>query len=87
VGEKAANAWGLYDMQGNVWEWVWDRYSADYFADSQVDPTGPESGAYRVYRGGGWSNYASRLRAAFRGRNHPTNRSSSLGFRPARSVP
>ncbi len=86
VGTKAANAWGLYDMHGNVWESVWD-WHADYDADGQVDPTGPVAGANRVTRDGGWNNDAARLRAANRNRNLPTNRYDNLGFRPARSVP
>ncbi len=86
VGTKAANAWGLHDMHGNVWEWVWDWY-ADYGGDAQVDPTGPAAGASRVRRGGGWSSDATRLRAAFRNRRPPTSRYDFLGFRPARSVP
>ena len=86
VGTKAANAWGLYDMHGNVWEWVWD-WHADYDADGQVDPTGPVAGANRVDRGGGWYDDATGLRAAKRGRDHPAARSNALGFRPARSVP
>ena len=87
VGTKAANAWGLYDMHGNVREWVWDWHDDDYYADGQVDPTGPAAGAFRVNRGGGWYRDAAWLRAAFRFRLHPTRRGSSLGFRPARSVP
>ncbi len=87
VGEKAANAWGLYDMHGNVWEWVWDWHADDYYADGQVDPTGPVAGARRVSRGGGWFSGAPWLRAAYRGRLPPTGRHDNQGFRPARSVP
>jgi formylglycine-generating enzyme required for sulfatase activity len=54
VGEKPANAWGLYDMHGNVWEWCWDR-SGSYSSGAQTDPRGPDSGNNRVVRGGGWA--------------------------------
>jgi formylglycine-generating enzyme required for sulfatase activity len=56
VGQKQANRFGLHDMHGNVWEWVHDRYSGDYYKQSPVkSPTGPESGSRRVFRGGSWS--------------------------------
>ena len=89
VGEKEANAWGLYDMHGNVWEWCWDWYSSSYYGgqpDPDSDPTGPGSGSYRVIRGGSWSDVARYCRSADRGYfNTPVYRGYSLGFRLVRS--
>jgi formylglycine-generating enzyme required for sulfatase activity len=84
VGLKKANAWGLYDMHGNVWEWVKDWYG-DYPEASVTDPEGPASGSARVYRGGSWFNPAKGCRSATRDLYDPGLRSGHLGFRLLRT--
>ncbi|MDX2729964.1 MULTISPECIES: formylglycine-generating enzyme family protein [unclassified Streptomyces] len=74
VGGKQPNAWGLYDMLGNVWEWCWDIYDAEVY------------GTYRVLRGGGWFDEHWSCRASVRRRSHPTFQVDDVGFRIARSV-
>jgi formylglycine-generating enzyme required for sulfatase activity len=86
VGEKQPNAWGLYDMHGNVSEWVHDWW-AEYPAGAAVDPAGPASGGGRVDRGGSWGDDAQRVRSADRAGFPPADRFSFLGFRPSRSLP
>ena len=84
VKQKAANAWGLHDMIGNVWEWCSDWYG-EYPTGSVTDPTGPSSGSRRVGRGGSWFFVAGVARSARRPRGDPGDRISHLGFRPTLS--
>lgn len=82
VGGYPANAWGLYDMHGNVWEWCADWYAEGYYSQSPArDPAGPEAGAFRVLRGGSWRNQGSACRAAYRNALAPHMRDSATGFR------
>ena len=81
VGSKRANALGIYDMSGNVWEWCKDWYASSYVSYDTNNPVGPSSGSYRVYRGGGWYSSASNCRVASRNYDSPGFRGYSLGFR------
>lgn len=84
VGSKAASELGIYDMSGNLWEWCWDWYDIKYYVFSPSrNPAGPDSGIYRVLRGGGWGINADGLRCAYR--YYGAHRSdSSSGFRCVR---
>jgi formylglycine-generating enzyme required for sulfatase activity len=94
VGQKKPNAWGLYDMTGNVWEWTWDIYGP--YSGKAADPAGassdPDRGkswfdlANRVYRGGGWFNKTELGRVANRSYNKPRLRFPALGFRLVRTA-
>ena len=87
VKTKTANGRGLYDLSGNVWEWVWDWYQGNYEALPATDPIGPTTGANRVLRGGSWDASASVARVAKRDASTPAYRSINLGIRIVRSNP
>jgi len=82
VGTKEPNAFGLYDMLGNIHEWVRDRYG-DYPTDPQTDPEGPASGYDCIVRGGNWQSSPWKCRAARRGIDPPSYRLPGTGFRAA----
>ena len=83
VGLKQPNSWGLHDIHGNVWEWVWDWFGT-YPAQAQTDPAGASSGSFRVLRGGGWYNWEQSARSAFRNFANPLFRYHNLGVRLVR---
>jgi formylglycine-generating enzyme required for sulfatase activity len=86
VGSKKPNAWGLYDMHGNVWEWCQDQYDGDYYRNSPAeDPQGPANGEDRVLRGGRWDGGSRYCRSASRFGSGSSIRGSAFGFRAARS--
>jgi formylglycine-generating enzyme required for sulfatase activity len=84
VGKKKPNAWNLYDMLGNVWEWVSDFYGAQYYKESNpTDPTGPAVGSQHALRGGSWYNFPVLVRVSNRGSSMPDARLAINGFRCA----
>ncbi len=83
VGSFSANRWGLHDVHGNVFEWVWDWYGT-YPTKLEKDPVGPDEGARRVFRGGSWDALARGVRAASRDGHPPAQRGRHLGFRLSR---
>ena len=86
VGKKAANGRSLYDLSGNVWEWVWDFYAV-YPNKTVLDPIGPDYGVSRVIRSGSWGGDAVQMRIAERGSSAPGERNRRVGFRLARTLP
>ena len=84
VGTKSPNELGIYDMSGNVWEWCQDWYNSSYYGSSpRTNPQGPNSGSYRVCRGGGWRSSARDCRVSYRDSYTPDFRYYYLGFRLA----
>jgi formylglycine-generating enzyme required for sulfatase activity len=83
VAQKKPNAWGLYDMYGNVSEWCQD-WQDDYPSGTVKDPKGPASGQHRILRGGSWLSSKVVLQSAFRGQDYPVVRSNDIGFRLVR---
>ncbi len=83
VGQKWPNPWGLYDMHGNVSEWVRDRYGSHYYngGSPSVDPQGPNAGSERVIRGGNFDIFLQYVRSAYRAGYSPNNRSAAVGVR------
>jgi sulfatase modifying factor 1 len=88
VGSFEANGFGLYDIAGNVSEWVADWYDEKYYAISpRRNPAGPLTGTYKVRRGGSWADPIGNMRSAVRSGNSPSERYPIIGFRCAQDVP
>jgi formylglycine-generating enzyme required for sulfatase activity len=86
VGQRVPNAWGLYDMLGNVSEWVQD-WSSNYTGEPTIDPIGPPRGTYRLRRGGSWRSNIRNMRFSLRLEHRPTVRDPTIGFRCVANFP
>jgi len=87
VARKEANAFGLHDMHGNVWEWCWDRWDENYYEVSpNKDPRGPSTGSHRILRGASWYDHARDCRSSYRYFDYPIRRNNHYyGFRIVRT--
>lgn len=85
VDSFSPNKWGLYNMHGNVGEWVWDYYGK-FSTEEQTDPSGAENGTLRVYRGGGWNDFAKNMRSAYRATLEQSKESFNIGIRLVRNA-
>ena len=85
VAAKKPNAWGLYDMQGNVLEWCQDWHD-DYPKGKMIDPKGASSGQHKVLRGGAWLGNPTTLQCNFRSQDYPVVRSNDIGFRLSKDI-
>ncbi len=87
VGSYLPNGYGIYDMAGNVWEWCSDWLDTKYYKKSpKRNPRGPDSGKFKVLRGGSWYNFAMALRVAVRNSDLPTSNNDGVGFRCAKDA-
>ena len=87
VGQRTPNAYGLFDMAGNVWEWVQDWYDKNYYTNSPVkDPRGARAGKMKVIRGAAWGNGSHQLDSSYRDFREPDTRYINVGFRCASDV-
>ena len=88
IYEKGKSPYGIYDVAGNVWEWVSDWYQADYYQHSPThNPKGPETGKYKAVRSSGWQGETPQMRVFTRIKSLPTDRNNSTGFRCAKDIP
>lgn len=85
VDSFSPNAWGLYNMHGNVSEWVWDFYG-EYETEDVTNPAGPETGSLKIYRGGAWNDFAKNMRSAYRATLEPNLGSFNIGIRLVRNA-
>ena len=88
IYEKGKSPYGIYDVAGNVWEWVSDWYKVDYYQESPThNPKGPETGKYKALRSSGWQGETPQMRVFTRIKSLPTDRNNSTGFRCAQDTP